>query len=287
MTDPTDPRISLVIPAWNEAEYLPRLLATVEEARARFRDGADRVEVIVADNDSTDGTGDIARAAGCRVAHVALRAIAAARNGGAALARGEVVAFVDADYRIHPETFNVIDAVMARPEYIGGGTGAVMERWSLGIGVTWYAVLPPLLALGLDGGVWFCRRADFLETGGYDESLRATEDVRFLLALARLGRRRSPRQRLANRRALRRLGLPRAFSIASCRKFDRHGDWHFLSLALRGSFWLLFSRRRLERFIQRYWYEDRTGPTSPRTSAFERNRARSRASRAGRRAFLG
>ena len=93
------PRFSLIIPAWNEQAYLPRLLDTVDEARTRYRGGPDAAEVIVADNDSTDATAVIARDRGCRVVHVAKRRIAAARNGGAGIARGEILCFVDADFR--------------------------------------------------------------------------------------------------------------------------------------------------------------------------------------------
>jgi glycosyltransferase involved in cell wall biosynthesis len=78
------PSISLVIPAYNEAELLPRLLGTVERARSRYRSGSSAVEVIVADNASTDGTGELARSRGCRVVRVEKRCIGAARNGGAA-----------------------------------------------------------------------------------------------------------------------------------------------------------------------------------------------------------
>ncbi|MFB3110649.1 MAG: glycosyltransferase family 2 protein, partial [Gemmatimonadales bacterium] len=106
------PRFSLIIPAYNEEAYLPRLLDTVGIARAAYRDGPDAIEVIVADNGSTDATAEIARASGCRVVSVAKRVIAAARNGGAAVARGALLAFTDADMRIHPETFNAIDEAM-------------------------------------------------------------------------------------------------------------------------------------------------------------------------------
>jgi len=61
------PDISLVIPAWNEAAYLPRLLDSVDVARKQYRGGVARIEVIVADNDSTDETPQIAAARGCRV----------------------------------------------------------------------------------------------------------------------------------------------------------------------------------------------------------------------------
>ena len=87
------PKISLVIPAWNEAACLPRLLDTVDAARKLYRHGSDRIEVIVADNESTDETPQIAAARGCHVEHVPKRLIAAARNGGAGAARGDTLAF--------------------------------------------------------------------------------------------------------------------------------------------------------------------------------------------------
>jgi glycosyltransferase involved in cell wall biosynthesis len=107
------------------------------------------------------------------------RLIAAARNGGAAAAQGEIVAFADADFRLHPETFNYINVVMQHPGYVGGATGITMERWSLGITATWYMIMPPLWLYGIDGGVWFCRHSEFQEVGGYDESLTLGEDADF------------------------------------------------------------------------------------------------------------
>jgi glycosyltransferase involved in cell wall biosynthesis len=251
------PDISLIIPAWNEAAYLPRLLDSVDVARGQYQGGAARVEVIVADNDSTDETPRIAAARGCRVQHVAKRLIAAARNGGAAIARGQLLAFADADFRIHPETFNYVHAVMQKPGFIGGGTGLVMERWSLGIAATWYLVMPPLWLLHLDGGVWFCRRRDFQEVGGFDESRVVGEDVAFLSALKRLGRRRRPKETLATHFTARRIGLKPALALNSARKWDRHGDWHMLTDLIRGLPALCFSREAFKKYVAHYWYEDR------------------------------
>lgn len=257
MSAPTEPLISLIIPAWNEAELLPRLLDSVDAARARFAGGSERIEVIVADNSSTDRTAEIARSRGCLVAPVAKRRIAAARNGGAAIARGEFLAFSDADLRIGPETFNYIARVMRRPGFVGGGTGLVMERWSLGIRATFYLVMPPLWLIGLDGGVWFCRRSDFQAIGGYNEDVKVGEDVRLLLTLKRLGRHRRPRERLATRFTARKLGLEPPYAINSARKFDRHGDWHMFRDALRHLPSLLFRRHSADQYIDRYWYSDR------------------------------
>lgn len=255
--DSSLPDISLVIPAWNEAAYLPRLIDSVDAARQRYQRGTGRIEVIVADNNSSDETSRIAEARGCRVQRVDKRVIAAARNGGATIARGDLLAFADADFRLHPETFNYIHSVMQRPGFIGGATGLSMERWSLGIAATWYLVMPPLWLLGLDGGVWFCRRRDFLEVGGFDESRAMGEDVVFLTRLKRLGRRRRPKQQLATHFTAKRIGLKAPLVLNSARKWDKHGDWHMIRDALRAPLYLCFRRDKVKKYLFRYWYEDR------------------------------
>lgn len=259
-TTPARKTISLVIPAWNEEQFLPRLLDSVAAAIEAYSPGESLVEVLVADNGSTDRTAEIARERGYRVVPVAKRCIAAARNGGAHQATGEVVAFADADFRLHPATFSVINALMARSEIIGGGTGITMERWSLGIYATWWAILPLLWLAGFDGGVWFCRRDDFQLAGGYDESIRAAEDVKFLRALQKLGKSRTPSARLATHFTAKRYGLEPAIVLNSTRKFDKHGDWHMFRDVICNAPQALFSRGVLERYIERYWYQDRTTP---------------------------
>jgi glycosyltransferase involved in cell wall biosynthesis len=237
------PAISLVIPCYNEAAFLPRLLTTVDAARRAFAGGPDEIEVIVSDNASTDDTAAIAAARGCRVVSTSVRRIGAVRNAGAAAARGAILAFIDADSQVHLDTFNVIAALMRRPGIIGGSTGATMERWSPGIVATYAMFIPFVWLTNLDIGVVFCRREDFEAVGGYDASMKFAEDVKFLLALRRLGR--SQRSRLVRARA--------AKVIASTRKFDRFGDWHYLALIVKGPWYLVSGRRRAE-FADEYWY---------------------------------
>jgi rSAM/selenodomain-associated transferase 2 len=89
----TTPRLSIVIPALDEALELPRLLAELQPLRQRGG------ELIVVDGGSTDGTPDLARPGADRV----LRADpgrAGQMNAGAAAARGEVVLFLHADTRL-------------------------------------------------------------------------------------------------------------------------------------------------------------------------------------------
>jgi len=249
------PRISLIIPARNEEDYLPRLLDSITVARARYHRGPDAVEVIVADNASTDHTAAIARAAGCVVAHVEKRAIAAARNGGAATARGEILCFTDADNRLHPESFNVIDSSISDARTMAGATGMTLERWSLPLAMTYVMIMPMIWTMNIDTGVVFCRREDFAAVGGYNEDLRVSEDVRFLMDLRRLGKSRA--QRLRRPRG--------AKCIGSVRKFDRYGDCHALLTLPRLLWWTLrcggspkrfFAHPPSARFIDEYWYGD-------------------------------
>ncbi len=236
---------SLIIPAYNEAALLPRLLDTVDEARARYMPGADRIEVIVADNASTDTTAKIAADRDCRVVEVEKRVIAAARNGGAHVARGAVFSFIDADSRIHPDTFNAIDRALADGRVIAGATGVRLERWSIGILATYLAIVPLVVVTGMDTGVVFCPRGAFEEVGGYNERRLFAEDVAFLWNLKRRGRQRGQH--------LTRLGSVKA--LASMRKFDQFGDWHYFTLFARLG--LLLLRRPFDghALAQRYWYE--------------------------------
>lgn len=235
-----------MIPAYNEAKLLPRLLDSVHAARERFRRGRDAIEVIVADNLSTDATATVARERGCTVVTETMRCIAAVRNRGAQAARGELLAFVDADARLHPETFNAIDAAMASGRYVAGATGVRLERWSPGLVAAWVMIVPWVILLRMDTGVVFCQTEDFRAVGGYNEERLYGEDVQFLWDLRRLG---GPRgQRLVR--------LAGAKTIASARKFDRHGDWHYFTRMPRLAWLMLVDPHASTAFAREYWYSD-------------------------------
>jgi glycosyltransferase involved in cell wall biosynthesis len=99
MADP-EPRVSVVIPAKDEAEGLPGVLsgvkAALEGARLTY-------EIVVVDDGSTDGTGDAARSAGVRVVrHAFPMGNGAAVKAGIRAARADVVALLDADGQHDP-----------------------------------------------------------------------------------------------------------------------------------------------------------------------------------------
>ena len=172
------------------------------------------------------------------------RVIAAVRNTGARYARGHVFVFVDADNIMHPDTFNAIDKSLSSGKVIAGASGVKMQRMSLAIAIT-YALMVPLIWLTrMDTGVVFCRRDDFEAIGGYNEDLLFAEDVRLLWDLMRLGWKQG--------RKLTRIRSVKA--TYSTRKFDKHGDWHWLGLVLRLAFGLVFSKSFMNNFARKYWY---------------------------------
>lgn len=243
-------RISLVIPAYNEQRYLSRLLDSVDTARAGFRHGAGAVEVIVADNGSTDSTPSVANDRGCIVVRVAERRIASVRNGGAAVARGTTLCFIDADSEIHPATFDAVEDALDTGRVVAGATGVRMERWSVGIAVTYALFMPMVWLMRMDTGVVFCRREDFVTVGGYDERRYFAEDVQLLWDLRRLGKTRG--QRLTRVRGVKALG--------STRKFDTHGDWHYLSDLFRLVPLMLFHPNASNDYAAKYWYGEQRSP---------------------------
>ncbi|WP_323735494.1 MJ1255/VC2487 family glycosyltransferase [Methanosphaera sp. ISO3-F5] len=82
-------KVSIIIPSYNEEEFLPNLLTSIQ--RQEFDD----LEVIIADANSTDKTVEIAESYGCKVVPGGLPSVG--RNNGAKVARGELLLFLDAD----------------------------------------------------------------------------------------------------------------------------------------------------------------------------------------------
>jgi glycosyltransferase involved in cell wall biosynthesis len=211
---------SVVVPAHNEELLLPNGLGAIDVAAEQVEGD---VEVIVVANRCTDATAELARATGATVVEDESRNISAVRNAGAAVATGEVLVTIDADCLMSPPTFREIERLLGTGRFVGGGTKVLPERRSVGIRATYALMEVAVLLTRLGGGLFWCLRSDFDALGGFDESLLLAEDLDFARRLRAHGKRTG--RRFTTMRA--------APIVASCRKFDRFGDWHMFAMALQ------------------------------------------------------
>ena len=100
--------LSIVMPCLNEAETLA---VCIDKAQGYLERSGVSGEVIVADNGSTDGSQDIARAHGARVVDVPAKGYGSALMGGIEAARGDYVIMGDAD---DSYDFSQLDAFVGR-----------------------------------------------------------------------------------------------------------------------------------------------------------------------------
>jgi len=126
--DTPSPEVAVIIPALNEAESVGRVVAAVPRQRPTV--------IIVADNGSSDGTADAARAAGATVVHERERGYGAAcLKGMAALPDSvKVVAFLDADLSDDPASLPaLIEPILAGEQdlVIGTRTQGTAEKGAL------------------------------------------------------------------------------------------------------------------------------------------------------------
>src|SRR5262245_36614100 len=147
-------------------------------------------ELIVCDNNSTDRTAEIARAAGASVVFEPVNQIARARNRGAAAASGDWLIFVDADSYPSSALFQDVLECIREKRCVGGGATVTFETadrlirfwidaWnSLSRKARWAA-----------GSFVFCEARAFREIGGFSEELFAGEEIDFSRRLKRLARR--------------------------------------------------------------------------------------------------
>lgn len=94
-----EPSVSVVIPAYNEEKGILATLHSLVQNRTRFA-----VEIIVVDNNSSDQTAAVVKAAGIPCVAEKKQGITAARNAGLHAARGAFVLNADAD-AIYPEAW--------------------------------------------------------------------------------------------------------------------------------------------------------------------------------------
>jgi Glycosyl transferase family 2 len=190
-TDASEPGVSIVIPTFQRRELVLEAIASVEAQS--YRD----FELIVIDDGSTDGTGEMVESLGgwdgrLRYRWQPHRGASAARNAGLRLARGEIVAFLDADNLWRPQHLERVMELFARaPEAVAVSTCSGFDL--LTCQSCERAMLVDRDRLVFTGGhlgfisCTAARRDVVSASGGFDERLHALEDTDLWMRLALRG----------------------------------------------------------------------------------------------------
>lgn len=229
--------LSIIIPTLNEERHLPKLLDSLKKQDFKG------YEIIVADFNSKDKTRQIAKKYRCKIAKGGLPA--AARNNGTKIAKGDMLFFIDADCIIQKpflrKSMNEIksknlDAAgcYARPIISKFSDEAIFSLFNLWICITQFFY--PNAAYGI-----FCKKELHKKIGGFNESIKLSEDMDYAKRAGRHGKFRI---------------LTNAKIYASVRRFDEEGRIRLIAkLLLSGIYRALFGEIRKDIFKYRFGHE--------------------------------
>src|SRR6187401_2546512 len=114
-------KISVIVPAFNEEKLIAATLGSIRAAAVSLAQLGWEFELVVCDNNSTDGTAGLARTAGAKVVFEPVNQIGRARNAGAAAASGDWLIFVDADSEPTIELFGEVARRIGSGRVMAGG----------------------------------------------------------------------------------------------------------------------------------------------------------------------
>ncbi|WP_404786563.1 glycosyltransferase family 2 protein [Altericista sp. CCNU0014] len=188
------PSVSVVIPAYNAEQYIVETIESLQNQT--FSD----FEIIVSDDASTDRTVPIVREIGdprLTVISAENGGVSAARNRGIAVARGEFIAFLDADDLWDPDKLRLqVEALRENPK--AGLSYGWFYQWNYAVhkaaetkllmcpsatGPEAYREIVEENVVGSGSNI-FVRRAALDSVGGFDETLTHGEDWEFCFRVA-------------------------------------------------------------------------------------------------------
>lgn len=183
--------LSIIIPAFNEERLIEACLQSVSVSVAANARPDFTSEVIVADNNSTDKTAELAEKAGAQVVFEPINQIGRARNAGAAVATGDWFLFVDADSLLNPGMIADILQLIDSGKSVGCGSTMYMDDLPLwaDLGLKLWTVAS--VTMRWASGALVVSRADaFREVGGFNQELFAADEIDLSDLLKKWGKKR-------------------------------------------------------------------------------------------------
>lgn len=185
--------ISIVIPAFNEEKYISACLKSIAASKCK-----NVIETIVVDNASTDRTATVARNfPGVTVVREKKKGTSAARQRGFSTARGDIVAFVDADTQVSAEWFTLALKEFRKNKSMVCISGPYkltdIPSWQRTIvDLYWQLLVMPAARIGgqvIVGGNFLVRRSALKRVGGFDTKLQFYgDDVEVARRLKKIGK---------------------------------------------------------------------------------------------------
>lgn len=171
--------VSIIIPAKNEAQNLPKVLSALHQAINGY---SGPCEIILVDNGSSDATQEIASSFGCTVHEDKSASIARLRNIGVEKSSGNIIAFLDADCLVDHRWISSCVTKLADEKIGLVGTRAIPDfdaaTW---VENGWYRLISGVERSDYPNWIgssnMFIRRDVLIAAGGFDEHLTTAEDV--------------------------------------------------------------------------------------------------------------
>jgi len=178
--------LSIIIPTYNEEEYLPRLLASIRSQRF------EGYEIVVADADSTDRTREIAERFGAKVVDGGMPG--PGRNLGARAAKGDLLLFLDADVilpdvewlgsKVEQFERRKLDAATCMIKPLGG---KLIDKVTHNV-FNAHMMATQFVMAHAPGFCIFARRELHDAIGGFDESITLAEDHDYVDRAGKVGK---------------------------------------------------------------------------------------------------
>lgn len=170
-----DVRLSFIIPCYNSGNTIGDVILAINNSMSnKFYS----YEIITVDNMSTDDSKEIALSYGSKVIRSSAKTVSGVRNDGARDAKGEILAFIDADVEIDLSWCDAFDNIKIDfdTKLITGSHCTVPDYISQPF-FTWYkSIENDNRDTHLGSGHMIIPREIFNGIGGFDELLRSGED---------------------------------------------------------------------------------------------------------------
>jgi glycosyltransferase involved in cell wall biosynthesis len=179
---------SIIIPAYNEELLLPACLQSLQKQTL----SKDEFEIIVIDNGSIDNTPSIAQEYGAQLFIDTQSNVSGLRNRGAQQAKGEILAFIDADCTALEDWLESAVYYFTEQSIVAWGSPPQVPNDANWLQKSWFnlrkKIESPIDVEWLESMNLFVRKCDFDVIGGFNESLITCEDVDFSYRLSEQGR---------------------------------------------------------------------------------------------------